>query len=172
MKTHTLEAGQSIRVRIPLKPRNPFFFFFRAFSQLLKLRFTAMVTYSFHMYSRSSHHFNKFPADKWRLYLTKRIPTVLLSVALSKRNIFLFIYCKLKTNFIAKSQLLYRGVRLRESVSKRKIQFQFSIVRVRLRESVRLQEYVNTEFDWEVKQGFEKASVSRAVRLQECPLAL
>ena len=32
-------------VRIPLKLRNPFF---RAFSQLLKLRFTAMVTYSFH----------------------------------------------------------------------------------------------------------------------------
>ena len=32
---------------IPLKPRNPFF---RAFSQLLKLRFTAMVTYSFHYY--------------------------------------------------------------------------------------------------------------------------
>ena len=30
---------------------------FRAFSQLLKLRFTAMVTYSFHLYSRSSHHF-------------------------------------------------------------------------------------------------------------------
>ena len=29
----------------------------RAFSQLLKLRFTAMVTYSFHLYSRSSHHF-------------------------------------------------------------------------------------------------------------------
>ena len=27
------------------------------FSQLLKLRFTAMVTYSFHLYSRSSHHF-------------------------------------------------------------------------------------------------------------------
>ena len=31
--------------------------FFRAISQLLKLRFTAMVTYSFHLYSRSSHHF-------------------------------------------------------------------------------------------------------------------
>ena len=31
--------------------------FFRAFSQLLKLRFTAMVTYSFHLYSRSSHYF-------------------------------------------------------------------------------------------------------------------
>ena len=36
---------QRPRVRIPLKPRNPFF---RAFSQLLKLRFTAMVTYSIH----------------------------------------------------------------------------------------------------------------------------
>ena len=34
-------------VRIPLKPRNPFF---RAFSQLLKLWFTAMVTYSFHLW--------------------------------------------------------------------------------------------------------------------------
>ena len=31
----------------------------RLFSQLLKLRFTAMVTYSFHLYSRSSHHFIK-----------------------------------------------------------------------------------------------------------------
>ena len=55
MKTHILEAGQFIEVRIPLKPRNPFF---RAFSQLLKLRFTAMVTYSFHFYSRSLHHFS------------------------------------------------------------------------------------------------------------------
>ena len=32
---------------------------FGLFSQLLKLRFTAMVTYSFHLYSRSSHHFIK-----------------------------------------------------------------------------------------------------------------
>ena len=47
-------SAQRPRVRIPLKPRNPFF---RAFSQLLKLRLTAMVTYSFHLYSRSSHHF-------------------------------------------------------------------------------------------------------------------
>ena len=31
--------------------------FLRAFSQLFKLQFTAMVTYSFHLYSRSSHHF-------------------------------------------------------------------------------------------------------------------
>ena len=30
---------------------------FRAFSQLLKLRFTAMVTYLIHLYFRSSHHF-------------------------------------------------------------------------------------------------------------------
>ena len=30
---------------------------FGLFSQLLKLRFTAMVTCSFHLYSRSSHHF-------------------------------------------------------------------------------------------------------------------
>ena len=31
--------------------------FLGLFSQLFKLRFTAMVTYSFHLYSRSSHHF-------------------------------------------------------------------------------------------------------------------
>ena len=45
---------QRPRVRIPLKPGKPFF---GLFSQLLKLRFAAMVTYSFHLYSRSSHHF-------------------------------------------------------------------------------------------------------------------
>ena len=49
--------------------------------------------------------------------------------------------------------------------------FVFKSVRFRLRESVRLQECANTEFDWEVEWGFEKASVSRAVRLRECPLA-
>ena len=32
--------------------------------------------------------------------------------------------------------------------------------------SVRLQQCVNTEFDLEVNWGFEKASVSRAVRLR------
>ena len=48
--------------------------------------------------------------------------------------------------------------------------FIFQIVRVRLQESVRLRECVNTEFDLEVKRGFEKASVRRAVRLRECPL--
>ena len=29
---------------------------------------------------------------------------------------------------------------------------------------------VNTEFVWELKRGFVKAVVSRAVRLRECPL--
>ena len=48
--------------------------------------------------------------------------------------------------------------------------FIFKGVRVRLRESVRLRECVNTEFDWEVKRGIKKASVSRAVRLRESPL--
>ena len=84
---------------------------------------------------------SKFPADKWRFDNTDPHS----SVALSKSNVFLLIYCKLKTNFIAKSQLLIWGVRLRERV--------------------------NTEFDWEVKRGIEKASVSSAVRLRECSLA-
>ena len=46
-----------------------------------------------------------------------------------------------------------------------------SPIRVRLRESVRLRECVNTESDRKVKLGFKKASVSRAVRLRECSLA-
>ena len=58
------------RVRIPLKPRNPFF---RAFSQLLKLRFTAMVTYTFHLYSRSSHHFILCKIDLIRLAVRSKI---------------------------------------------------------------------------------------------------
>ena len=41
----------------PVEAPKNFFFFFGLFSQLLKLQFTAMVTYSFHLYSRSSHHF-------------------------------------------------------------------------------------------------------------------
>ena len=62
----------------------------------------------------------KFPADKWRF--DKTDPHC--SVALSKSNVFLLIYYKLKTKFIAKSQSDYTwGVRLGESVNKRKIQF-------------------------------------------------
>ena len=48
---------------------------------------------------------SKFPADKWRF--DKTDPNC--SVALSKSNVFLLIYSKLKTNFIAKRQLLYMG---------------------------------------------------------------
>ena len=73
---------------------------------------------------------------------------------------------------MAKSQLLYMGCPLtRERKQKKNPIFIFKSVRVRLLESVRLRECVNTEFDWKVKRGFEKASVSRAFHLQECPLA-
>ena len=64
-----------------------------------------------------------FAADK--LKFVKSDPRC--SVALLK-VIFLLIYCKLKTNFIAKSQLRTWCVRLRESVNKRKIPFSFSKV--------------------------------------------
>ena len=58
----------------------------------------------------------------------------------------------------------------RERKQKKNPIFVFKIVCVRLQESVCLRECVNTEFDWKVKWGFEKASISRAVRLRECPL--
>ena len=61
--------------------------------------------------------------------------------------------------------------RTRERKRKKNPIFIFKSVRVRLRESARLRECVNTELDWEVKRGFEKASVSRAVRLGKFPLA-
>ena len=67
---------------------------------------------------------SKFPVNKRKF--DKSNPHC--SVALSKGNVFLLIYLKLKTKFIPKSQLLYMGVRLRESVNKRKIQFSFSKV--------------------------------------------
>ena len=46
---------------------------------------------------------SKFPADKWRFDKTNPHS----SVPLSKSNVFWLIYCKLKINFVAKSQLLY-----------------------------------------------------------------
>ena len=108
---------------------------------------------------------SKFPADKWRF--DKIDPHC--SVSLSKSNVFLLIYCKLKTNLIAKSQLLYMACPLtRKHKQKKNPIYIFISVRVRLRESVRLREYVNTEFDGEVGREFEKGSVSRAVRLREC----
>ena len=97
---------------------------------------------------------------------TKPIPIVL------SKTVVLLIYCKLKTNFIAESQLLCMGCPLtRERKQKKNPISIFKSARVRLRESVRLWECANTEFDWEVKRGFKKASVSRVVRLRECPLA-
>ena len=60
---------------------------------------------------------------------------------------------------------------MRQRKQKKNPIFIFKSVRIRLQESVRLRECVNTEFDWEVlKWGFEKASISRAVHLRECPL--
>ena len=59
---------------------------------------------------------------------------------------------------------------MRERKPKKNPIFIFKSVRVRLRGSIRLRECVNTVFDWKVKQGLEKASVRRAVRLRECPL--
>ena len=111
----------------------------------------------------------KFPEDKWRF--DKTDPHY-CSVVLSKTNVFLLIYCKLKTNFIVKSQLLYLGRPLkRECKQKKNPIFIFKSVRVHFLERVPIWECANTECDWGVKQGFEKASVSRAVRLRECPLA-
>ena len=80
---------------------------------------------------------------------------------------------KIKDKFHrAKSQLLYVGRPLtREHRQKKNPIFIFKNVHVRLHESIRSRECVNTEFDWEVKRGFERASVIRAVRLRECPLA-
>ena len=82
---------------------------------------------------------SKFPVDKWTFEKTNPH----CSVALSKSNVFLLIYCE-----INKRQIYYDYckwvVGLQESVNKRKIQF---------------------------SRGFEKESITRAVCLQECPLA-
>ena len=74
--------------------------------------------------------------------------------------------------FIAKSQLLYIGCPLtRERKRKKNSNFHFQKCPRPLTRECPLTECLNTEFDWEVKWGFEKASISRAVRLRECPLA-
>ena len=65
---------------------------------------------------------SKFLANKWRF--DKADPHC--SVAPSKSNVFLLIYCILKTNFIAKSPLLYMGCPLaREREQKKKSNFHF-----------------------------------------------
>ena len=67
----------------------------------------------------------------------------------------LLINCKLKTNFITKCQLSYMECPLtRERKLKKNPTFHF---RKCPRESVRLGECVNTEFDWEVKRGIENS---------------
>ena len=81
------------------------------------------------------------------------------------------MYCELKTNFIVKSQLLYMGCPLtREGKQKKNPIATFKSVCVGLLESVRFWECVNTDFDLEVKRGFEKVFESRVVRLRECRL--
>ena len=70
---------------------------------------------------------SKFPADKWvKWRFDKTDPHC--SVALSKSNVFLLIYCKLKTISLPRANYHTWGVCLRESVNKRKIQFSFSKV--------------------------------------------
>ena len=108
---------------------------------------------------------SKFPGDKWRFDNTDPHS----SVALSKRNVFLLIYSKLKTNFMPRVNYYTWGVHLRKSVNKRKIQFSFSKLsasayeRVSAYGDVKIQSLTGT-----VKRGFKKPFVSRAVRLQEC----
>ena len=74
---------------------------------------------------------SKFPADKWRFDKTNPHSPV----AMSKSNVFLLIYCKLKTNFIAKTQLLYMGCPLtRERKQKKNPIFIFKSERPLTRE--------------------------------------
>ena len=68
---------------------------------------------------------------------------------------------------MAKSQLLYMGCPLtKECKHKKNPIFIFKTVRVRLRESIRLWECVNTESHWDCKTG-----ILKAVRKWSCPLA-
>ena len=71
---------------------------------------------------------SKFPADKWRVDKTDPY----CSVALSKSNVVLSIYCKLKTGFInCQESMLF----MRELKQKKNPILIFKSVRVRLRES-------------------------------------
>ena len=66
----------------------------------------------------------KFSGHKWRFDKTDSH----CSVALSKSNVFLLIYCKLRTNSMAKGQLLYMGCLLtREREQKKNLIFIFKI---------------------------------------------
>ena len=63
----TVARTQRPRVRIPLKPRKTFL---RAISQLLKLRFTAMVTYSFQSVFLWLQKKTLGQINRWRCLLT------------------------------------------------------------------------------------------------------
>ena len=111
---------------------------------------------------------SKFLTDKWRF--DKTDPHC--SIALSKSNVFLLIFLQINDKFHCQESIIdIRCPLTRERKQKKNPIFIFKSVRVRLRDCVRLRECVNTEFDWEGKRGFEETSVSRAVRLRECPLA-
>ena len=98
----------------------------------------------------------------------KRSPLFCCSV---KGHIFVDLL-QIKDKFHCQESITYMVCPLtRERKQKKNPIFIFKSVRVRIRESVRLRECVNRKFDWEVKRGFKKPSVSRAVHLQECPLA-
>ena len=84
---------------------------------------------------------SKFPVDKWRFNKTDTH----CSVFLSKRNVFLLIYYKLKKTFIAKNQLLY----MRCPLTRERKQIFKSVC-------FRLRECANAAFDWALKRGFEK----------------
>ena len=72
---------------------------------------------------------SKFPTDKWRFENVDPHS----SVAISKCNVSLLIYCRLKTNFMTNSQLLYMGCLLtRECKQKKNPIFIFKSVSVRL----------------------------------------
>lgn len=68
--------------------------------------------------------------------------------------------------------IIKHGVSADERERKQKKTSLLKSFRVRSRESVRLQECVNTEFDGETKQQSKKESVCRTVRLREWELAI
>ena len=69
--------------------------------------------------------------------------------------------------------LLYMGCPLTREHKQKKNQILIPKLSMSVYEfmSVHLRECVNTEFDGEIKRGFEKVLVSRAVHLREFPLA-
>ena len=86
MKTHTLEAGQFIEFINPWKEWNTEWNDVNCgnTNEMSLWVFTAMVTYSFHLYSRSSHHFILYN----RSYCTnvKTLTKIMYSSANYKRH--------------------------------------------------------------------------------------